>query len=131
LPADSRLVNPDDAELLMLAHAVIEDGGDPTENPALTPDGYSQIEPVDVSALVDGGFRINADGTVQAYGAAALIRHPLGCSWAPTQAFGSGAAGAAAPLAWFNPIALPARVWVTATVSNGTPGLPTGELLGR
>ena len=131
LPADSRLVNPDDAELLMLAHAVIEDGGDPAENPALTPDGYSQIEPVDVSALVDGGFRINTDGTVQAYGAAALIRHPLGCSWAPTQAFGSGAAGAAAPLAWFNPISLPARVWVTATVSNGTPGLPTGELLGR
>jgi hypothetical protein len=131
LPADPRLMNPDDAELLMLTHAVIDAGDDPAENPALTPDGYSQIEPVDVSALVDGGFRINADGTVRAHGAAALIRHPLGCSWAPTQTFGAGAAGAEAPLAWLDPITLPARVWVTATVSNGTPGLPTGVLLGR
>src|SRR5690606_3597754 len=63
LPPDPRLANPDDVELLALGHAVAEEGGDPTENPALRPDGYAKMAPVDVSALDDGGFRINADGT--------------------------------------------------------------------
>ncbi|HWL42283.1 MAG TPA: hypothetical protein VNQ73_05015 [Ilumatobacter sp.] len=131
LPADPRLANPDDADLLMYAHAVLAEGGELDDHPELTPDGYPQLDPVDVATMVDGGFRIAADGTVQAYGASALIRHPLGCEWAPTHAFGAGAAGAEAPLAWFSPIDLPARYWVTATVGTATPGLPTSVLLGR
>lgn len=131
LPPDPRLTNPDDAELLMYAHAVLAEGGDLAGHPQLAPDGYPQLAAVDVSAMADGGFRIAADGTVQAYGAAALIRHPLGCEWAPTHAFGAGAAGAEAPLAWFGAIDLPARVWVTATVANTEPGLPSSVFVGR
>ena len=131
LPPDPRLDNPDDAELLMYAHAVVSEGGDLDDHPELTPDGYSQLAPVDVSAALDGGFRIAADGTVQAYGAAALIRSPLGCEWEPPHAFGPGAAGAQAPAAWLTPIELPARVWVTSTVTAATPGLPSSVIIGR
>lgn len=124
---DPRLANPDDAELAELAAAIAEGGGDPADNPALAPDGYDQLEPVDVSALVDGGFRIAADGTVQAYGKSALILHPLGCEWAPTVAFGFGASGGEPLPGFFEPIQLAARYWVkgtATTLAQADPGLP-------
>ena len=131
---DPRLANPDDVELAAYAAAIEDDGGDPAENPALTPDGYDRIEPVEVDTLSNGGFRIAADGTVQAYGASALILHPLGCQWAPTEAFGPGAAGAAAPAGFDDPIDLPARFWVTGTattLAHAGLGLPQVVFLTR
>src|SRR5690606_9931632 len=110
---DPRLANPDDDELAAYAEALAAQGDDPDDNPALAPDGYPKMEAVEVDALANGGFRVAADGTVQAYGASALILHPLGCQWAPTEAFGPGAAGAAAPEGFDEPIDLPARYWVT------------------
>ena len=101
---------------------------------ALAPDGYPKLDPVDVSALANGGFHIAADGTVQAWGKSTLILHPLGCEWAPTVAYGTGASGANAPLRFALPIDVPARYWVAGTaaaVAQATPGLLTGTPLGR
>jgi hypothetical protein len=117
-PPDPRLANPNDDVLAMLAEVVAARGDDPAANPALRPDGYPQLAPVEVSAMLDGGFRIGADGTVQAYAGSALILHPLGCEWAPSQAFGPGAAGNQPPLAFAVPVELSARFWVSGASST-------------
>jgi hypothetical protein len=82
---------------------------------------------VDVSALLDGGWTLHADGTVTAFGNAALIHAPAGCEWSPTDPFGPDAAGNRPPDGWDEPFDIPARHWV-AGIRAGAGFSPAGLL---
>ncbi len=61
---------------------------------------------------------IHSNGTVTATGKSTLIVPPEGCTWAPTDAFGPGAKGSNPEMKWGIPIEVPARYWVSVSVSN-------------
>ncbi len=69
---------------------------------------------VEVSAILNGGFALRADGTVTAHGRSALILAPEDCLWAPVDPFGPGAAGSVPPDDSALPFQISARQWVAA-----------------
>ena len=81
----------------------------------------------EVSAIINGGFMLHADGTVTAHGRSALILAPQDCVWAPVDAFGPGASGAEPPDEWGRPFTIPAEHWVAGMLADGGRG-PTALL---
>jgi hypothetical protein len=75
------------------------------------------VDDVEVDAILDGSFTIHGDGTVTAVGRSALIVPPQSCQWAPDKPFGPQAAGSTTPK-WEGAIDVPARYWVTGSLSN-------------
>jgi hypothetical protein len=85
-----------------------------------------QRSDVDVSAILNGGWTLESDGTVTAFGRSALILAPEGCEWAPGDAFGPGASGNQPPEGWDDDFVVPMRYLVSGMLSGGmiTPAGP-------
>ena len=84
---------------------------------------------LEVSAIINGGFSLHADGTVTAHGRSALILAPEDCVWAPVEAFGPGASGTEPPDEWGVPFKIPAEYWVAGML--GDDGFSPAALLRR
>ncbi len=68
---------------------------------------------VEVDAILNGGWTLESDGTVTAFGRSALILAPEGCEWAPNDAFGPGASGNRPPEGWDDDFMVPTQHLVT------------------
>jgi hypothetical protein len=75
-------------------------------------DDDSSRDDVEVDAILNGGWTLQADGTVTAFGPSALILPPEGCEWAPNDAFGPGASGNRPPDGWDDDFAVPTQFLV-------------------
>jgi hypothetical protein len=109
---------PLDADALVVAAQLRQAchvGIGPWSVPASPPD--PDREDVFVSALLDGGWTIHADGTVTAVGRAALIVPPVDCVWAPQEPFGPGASGNRPPDDWGGRFAIAAQYWVSGVLT--------------
>jgi hypothetical protein len=79
-------------------------------------------EDVFVSAFLDGGWTLHANGTVTAVGRAALIVPPVDCVWAPQEPFGPGASGNQPPELWGGLFTISAQHWVHGVLAaDGDP----------
>ncbi len=79
------------------------------------------IETTDNDDEIDSEWVITETGQVHATGWAALVNPGDGCGYAPNQAFGPGAAGAAGgDPRWLTPIELPTSVWVALALRDDT-----------
>jgi hypothetical protein len=90
---------------------------DPTIDPTIDGLALRDRDDVFVSAILDGGWTLHADGTVTAVGRAALIVPPVDCMWAPQEPFGPGASGNRPPDDWGAPFAIDARHWVSGVLA--------------
>lgn len=97
----------------------------PWSVPATSDDG-TDVGRTDVfvSAILDGGWTLHADGTVTAVGHSALIVSPLDCMWAPQEPFGPGAAGNRAPEEWESTLTIDAQHWVNGVLAADRNQLP-------
>jgi hypothetical protein len=86
-------------------------------------------EAVDVTTYTAGGWTLHRNGTVTAYGRSALILPPQDCVWAPSKAFGPGAAGGQPPQYWGLPFDIDTRYWVADATAQTTllPHTPLGR----
>ncbi len=73
---------------------------------------------VEVDAILNGGWTLEADGTVTARGRSALILAPEGCEWFPEDAFGPGASGNQPPEGWDDEFVVPVRYQVSAALAG-------------
>lgn len=90
-------------------------------------DGDSRRGDVEVDAILNGGWVLEADGTVTARGRSALILAPEGCEWAPEDAFGPGASGNRPPEGWDDDFVVPVRYVVSGSLA-GDPVIPVAPL---
>ena len=81
------------------------------------------IETTDTSHDIDSQWVITSTGQVTAAGWAAMIFPNEGCTFAPPDAHGPGAAGiGGVALDWIAPIDLPTSIWVQLAIRDE----PTG-----
>ncbi|MFW2336474.1 MAG: hypothetical protein ACN4IE_21980, partial [Ilumatobacter sp.] len=90
-------------------------------------DDESARSSVDVDAILNGGWTLEDDGTVTAFGRSALILAPEGCEWAPGDSFGPGASGNQPPEEWDDDFVVPTR-FVVAGALAGDAITPAGLL---
>lgn len=111
---------PADADLLVFdaqTRQACHVGIGPWSVPA-APESFAPTrEDVFVSAFLDGGWTLHADGTVTAVGRAALILPPVDCVWSPQEPFGPGASGNRPADDWGVPFAIEAEHWVTGVLA--------------
>ncbi|MET0662556.1 MAG: hypothetical protein ABWZ42_05435 [Ilumatobacteraceae bacterium] len=85
------------------------------------------IETTDDDRAIDSQWNITASGQVTAAGWAAMIYPNEGCTFAPPDTHGPGAAGfGAVTLDWMAPVDLPTSIWVALAVRDelGSPPVP-------
>lgn len=85
--------------------------------PGLPSGSTTDREDVFVSAFLDGGWTLHADGTITAVGRAALIVPPVDCVWAPQEPFGPAASGNRAPDDWGAAFSILAQHWVNGVLA--------------
>jgi hypothetical protein len=93
------------------------------------------IETTDTDHEIDSEWVITSTGQVTAAGWAAMIFPNEGCTFAPPDPHGPGAAGfASVSLDWITPIDLPTSIWVQLAVrdepAHSAPLLPVSALRG-
>jgi hypothetical protein len=91
---------------------------------AMPPNGSGHdpvtIETTDTDRLIDSQWVITPTGQVTASGWASMIYPNEGCTFAPADPHGPGAAGfGAVGLAWIAPIDLPTSIWVDLALRDG------------
>lgn len=80
---------------------------------------------------IDSEWVVTTTGQVTAAGWAALIYPSEDCTWAPVEARGPGAWGAAdVPASWFEPVDVPTSIWI-ALAAGTEPRAPTPRLYRR
>ena len=88
-------------------------------DPRLVGVGASERGTANVSAIVNGGWTLHANGTITAYGRSALIVAPEDCVWAPVEPHGPGALGSWPATGWGLPFKIPAEFWVAGSGADG------------
>ena len=111
--ADGTMLNADQLLAAAQFRQACHVGIGPWSAPADPAVSGLDLDDLNVSASVYGGWTIHGDGTVTAKGKSALILPPTDCAWTPPEPFGAGARGAKTPLAWLNPIDVAPVYWVT------------------
>jgi hypothetical protein len=92
----------------------------PWSVPARPSEPDVEREDVFVSAFLDGGWTLHADGTVTAVGRSALIVPAVDCMWAPQEPFGPGASGNRPPDGWGDRFTIRAQHWVNGVLAADT-----------
>ncbi len=83
------------------------------------------VETTDNDRTIDSEWVIDERGRVTSTGWAAMINPHDGCTYAPAEAHGPGAAGSnEVPLTWLVPIDLPTSIWVRLAVEEQGRPLP-------
>ena len=97
-------------------------------DPRLVGVSASERGTANVSAIVNGGWTLHANGTITAHGRSALIVAPEDCVWAPVEPHGPGALGSWPATGWGLPFKIPAEFWVAGSGADGF--TPTALLRG-
>jgi hypothetical protein len=113
LDADQLVV---DAQRRQACHVAIGPWSVPADSALTRQRRADRRGAVEVDAILNGGWTLEANGTVTAYGRSALILAPEGCEWAPDGDFGPGAAGNRPPEGWDDPIDIPTRFLVSGVL---------------